>query len=132
MKIKFLYFILFFFCSCSVIIKTASEKTLTGRVLMYGTQYPLSVHVDIYHDTEKIISTKSDNSGYFQFPFYNKYRKGLSLIIYKNRNDDTSKLTKYGKTLTICEKDTFRIDRLSLKDTIILNATKCSWLTIEH
>lgn len=129
MKIKFPYFILFFCCSCSVITKTS--KLQTGRVLMYGTQYPLAVNVDIYQKEKTIISAKSNNEGYFQFPYNNKYRNGLTFVVYKSRSDDTSKLTIYGKILTICKNDTINVEIINLKDTIILEPTKCSWLTVE-
>jgi hypothetical protein len=45
-KLSLKYFVLILLCSCSVITKT--KKLQTGRVLMHGTQYPLTVHIDIY------------------------------------------------------------------------------------
>lgn len=132
MKIKFLYFILFFFCSCSMITKISNEKMLIGRVLMQETKYPLSVDVEIYHNKKKITSTQSDNLGFFQFSCKNKYRKGLTFIIPNKELPDTiHNVNGYEYILYKCfSPDTFNLMNVNINDSIILSVKKCKLIII--
>lgn len=131
MKIKLIFkcFVLLFLCSCSIITKTS--KLQTGRVLMSGTQYPLGVHVDIYQDGRKTISTQSDNLGYFQFP-YNKKSHELTFVIPNNEIPDTIyNVNGYKYLLFKCNtSDTISVIKKNFNDTIILTSLKCKLLPI--
>jgi len=132
MKIKFLYFILFFFCSCSVITKISNKKVLIGRVLMHGTKYPIAVNVDIYKNEKRIISTKSDDEGYFHFPYNSQYRNELTIIIPNKELPDTiHNVNGYEYILYKCfSSDTFNLKNVNINDTIILSAKKCKLMII--
>ncbi len=136
MKIKLVYLVLFTFCSssCSTLLNTSSKKQQTGRVLMYGTQYPLSVNIDIYQGTEKISSTQSDVEGFFQFSIPTKNRKEITFIISKSALPDTIyNVNGYKKLLFKCNSnETINISDTSLNDTITLISKKCNLLIIEN
>lgn len=101
---------------------------------MYGTQYPLSVNIDIYQGTEKISSTQSDVEGFFQFSIPTKNRKEITFIISKSALPDTIyNVNGYKKLLFKCNSnETINISDTSLNDTITLISKKCNLLIIEN
>jgi|GEM_PF-4621099 len=105
---------------------------LIGRVLMHRTKYPLAVNVDIYKNEKKIISTKSDDEGYFHFPYNSKYRNGLTFIIPNKELPDTiHNVNGYEYILYKCfSSDTFNLMNVNINDTIILSAKKCKLMII--
>jgi len=134
MKIKFIFIfiILLAICSCSVLIEIKTKKQKIARVLMNETQYPLSVDVEIYHNNKKITSTKSDNLGFFQFPYKNEYRNGLTFIIPNKELPDTiHNVNGYEYILYRCfSSDTFNLMNININDTIILSAKNCKLMII--
>ncbi|MBW7869376.1 MAG: hypothetical protein H3C31_13760 [Brumimicrobium sp.] len=141
MKIKscsfyiFILSIIFLSCiflSCSFQKKINHKNQQIGKVLMHGTNYPLSVDIDIYYNKERINSIKSDNNGLFKFSTKKKYRKKLTFIIPSNNDYDTIyNINGHSEIVFRCyEDDTVYITNTPLNDTIILTPTKCKLLII--
>jgi hypothetical protein len=130
-KIGLKCFILMLLCSCSVLTKT--KKLQTGRVLMYGTQYPLAVQIDIYQKRKKISSTKSDSLGYFKFPKFKRHVDELTLVIPKNEMPDTIwNVNGHNYLLFKCKSsDTINTIIKNNIDTIFITSNCCELLIIE-
>lgn len=136
MKIRpypiYIFILSIIFLSCSFQKKINHENQQTGKILMYNTNYPLTVNIDIYYNQEKINSIKSDNNGLFKFSTKKKHREKLTFIIPSNDNYDTIyNINGHSEIAFRCyEDDTIYVNNIPFNDTIILTSTKCKLLII--